>query len=282
MPYTVLITGANKGIGYEAVKLLAQKKPDAIILLGSRSTKNGEDAIAKMKSSAPSHDFSNVKVLPIDITSSSSLFSAAEHVKSTYTTLDALIHNSGISELDGDGKHPAIFDVNVRGAKDCVATFAPILTPKTGIITVVSSEVGAWYTATVDPSTKAKLEDIEGVSWEKVEGWMKDWEAMADGKEAKEKWVPLDKGMIGSKYCASKGILNPWLRKYAATHLEVRFAVVCPGYCATELNHFQGPRPASAGGESIIWPVLNEFESGKFYQDGKEMAFAQELPDWAK
>jgi NAD(P)-dependent dehydrogenase (short-subunit alcohol dehydrogenase family) len=120
------------------------------------------------------------------------------------------------------------------------------------------------------------------VTWDKVEGWMKDWEAFADGGEAKDKWVPLDQGMIAFKYCVSKAVLNPWLRKYAAAHPEVRFAAVCPGYCATDLNHFQGFRSASAGGESIVWPLLNEFESGKFYQDGKAMAYAQDLPDWAK
>lgn len=281
MSPTILVTGANKGIGYEAVKLLSQRKPEATILLGSRSTKNGDEAISKMKSSVPNHPFSNVKVLEIDITSSSSLKSAVEKVKSEYSTLDVLLHNSGISNLNGDGKHPDVFNVNVRGAKDTIEAFLPILTPKSGEITVVSSEVGAWYNHEVDASVRKEFEDVDAVTWEKVEGWMNDWEKFAAGKEAKGKWVPLDKGMIGSMYCASKGILNPWLRKFAKDHKEVKVAVVTPGYCATELNNFSGPRSAEQGGESVIWPILNQYESGKFYEDGKDRSYDEALPDWA-
>jgi NAD(P)-dependent dehydrogenase (short-subunit alcohol dehydrogenase family) len=76
-------------------------------------------------------------------------------------------------------------------------------------------------------------------------------------------------------YMASKGMLNPWLRNFAKTHKEIQLAVVCPGYCATDLNGFAGTRPAEKGGESIIWPTFNEFESGKFYYDGKEVGYDQ-------
>lgn len=56
--------------------------------------------------------------------------------------------------------------------------------------------------------------------------------------------------------------------------------VPCPGYCATELNNFSGPRPASVGRESISWPVLNHFVSGHFYQDGKELPLVHPIPQW--
>jgi NAD(P)-dependent dehydrogenase (short-subunit alcohol dehydrogenase family) len=171
---TILVTGSNKGIGYEAVKLLSIKQPDTTILLGSRSVQNGNEAIEKMKSSDLSHPFVNIKVLELDITASSSLASAVEHIRSTYHTLDFLIHNSGISELNGDIKHPAIFDVNVRGAKATIDAFLPILTPHTGKITVVSSQVGSWYQHGVNDEIRKEFEDIDNVTWEKVEGWMQD------------------------------------------------------------------------------------------------------------
>lgn len=229
MPYTILVTGANKGIGYEAVKLLSMRKPDATILLGSRSIKNGEDAISKMKSADSSHSFSNIKVLEIDVTSSSSLSSAVEHIESTYSTLDSLLHNSGIAYLDGNDKHPDIFNVNIRGVKAVIEAFLPLITPKTGKITVVSSQVGAWYQNGVDENVRKQFEDIDGVTWEKVEGWMQDWEKFAAGEQAKEKWIPLEKGVLGSMYCASKGMLNPWLRKWAKDHKDQKLAIVCPG-----------------------------------------------------
>jgi NAD(P)-dependent dehydrogenase (short-subunit alcohol dehydrogenase family) len=278
MPYTILVTGANRGIGYEAVKLLSQEKPDATILLGSRTAQNGQAAIEKMKTSSPSSDFSNIKVVELDITSSSSLSSAVAHVKSTYSTLDVLINNSGIAELDGDGLSPAIFDVNVRGAKNTIEAFTPILTPQSGIVVFVSSQVGGWYTKAVGPKIQAELLDAQSTTWEKVEGWMADWRKMADGGKANGDWVPLDQGMTGSMYFVSKALINPWVRKYAVDHSDVRVAIVCPGYCSTGMTKFAAPREASMGGASIAWPVLNEFESGKFYQDGKQLGFDTGVP----
>lgn len=263
-------------LGYEAVKYIAQKKPEATVLLGSRSTKNGEDAIAKMKSSVQGFDFSNVKVIEVDITDAASLKAAVEHIKSTYTTLDVLLHNSGISNLNGDWKHPAIFDVNIRGAKASVEAFLPLI-PKGGIVDVVSSEVGPWYMSELDSSERAKL-DITDAKWDQIEAWMDDWEAFADGKPSDVKWVSLETGVVGSKYCASKAILNPWIRTFARTHPDIRTVVTCPGYCATDLNNNQGTRPASVGGESVAWPLFNDFESGAFYQDGIKKAFGSYAP----
>lgn len=74
-------------------------------------------------------------------------------------------------------------------------------------------------------------------------------------------------------------MLNPYLRNFAKTHPDVKLAIACPGFCATDLNGHRGTRSAEAGGESIIWPTLNEFESGKFYEDGMEKEFDQAVPE---
>jgi NAD(P)-dependent dehydrogenase (short-subunit alcohol dehydrogenase family) len=279
MPHTILVTGSNKGIGYEAVKLLAQEKPDSTILLGSRSIQNGEDAIKKMKASVEGHDFDNVRVLQIDVSDPASIDAAVQHVKSTYQTLDVLLHNSGIMKLNDDWMHPAVFDVNVRGAHDTIEAFTPILTPKKAMVVVVSSQVGPWYTHALPSETREKLNDIENVTWERVDGWLKDWDLFASGAPSQEQWVPVQKGILGSKYFASKALLNPYLRKYATLHPEIDVAVVCPGYCKTDLNDDGGgDRPASVGGASVSWPILNKFKSGLFYQDGVEIAYSYESP----
>lgn len=72
-PQSIVVTGANKGIGYEAVKHLAQKLPNTIIYLTARSQSNGQDALAKMKKEASAHDFSNVRIVLLEILDPSSI-----------------------------------------------------------------------------------------------------------------------------------------------------------------------------------------------------------------
>ena len=93
----ILVTGANKGIGYETVKQLAQQLPKATILLGTRSVDNGDQALQRMKADDPTTAFARVHPIVIDVTDLKSIAKAVEQVRSTFGRLDILINNSGIS-----------------------------------------------------------------------------------------------------------------------------------------------------------------------------------------
>jgi NAD(P)-dependent dehydrogenase (short-subunit alcohol dehydrogenase family) len=226
----ILVTGANKGIGYEAVKYLSQHKPNDTILLASRSIKNGNDAVEKMKSSVPDHAFSNVEVVQLDITDTASIEALVEQIRAKHGKLDVLVHNSAISNLNGDAMSPEVLEVNVRGARNTVEAFLPILPKHRGTVVLVSSEVGPWYMSQLPEPTKKALDDVKNVDWTKIEHWLKDWSSFTKGQESEFKWAPVT-NMIGQAYCFSKGIVNAWTRSFAIQHPEIKVALVCPGYC---------------------------------------------------
>lgn len=271
---SIVVTGANKGIGYEAVKYLAQKLPaSSKIFLTARSQANGDAAIAKMKESVPNCDFKNVHVLLLEVLDQKSIDAAVATVKAECGTLDVLLHNSGILQVNGDLGHRQIFDVNVKAVKATIDAFVPILTKEKGKIIVVSSEVGTWSTHAMVPALQKKMALGKDLSWSDVEEWIDDWQRFKNGEAGvKEPWTAIDTLTSGA-YSVSKAFLNAYLRHYCATHPDIKLAIVCPGYCATDLNDNQGFRPASMGGESVVWPVFHDFESGHMYQDGKDMPF---------
>ncbi|KAJ9479600.1 Short-chain dehydrogenase [Pseudozyma hubeiensis] len=277
-PRSVVVTGANKGIGYEAVKQLSPKLPNATIYLTARTQANGDAAVQKMKQEVSSHDFSNVRVLLLEIVDPESVKRAVASVKEQSGTLDVLLHNSGISGIDGDYGHPEVFNVNVRGARATIEAFTTILTKGTGKVIVVSSEVGAWQTAALPKELQSKLLDAPNTSWDRVDAWIEDWLRLKQGKDGvKEAWNPVDQ-LVNSGYSVSKALLNAYLRHFALNDSAPKLAIVCPGYCATDLNNNSGYRSAAEGGESVIWPIFNEFEHGKFYQDGKQKPFDYAIP----
>lgn len=62
----VLITGANTGIGYEAVKALIQSPHPYHIFLGSRSVEKGNTAAAELRKGFPESP-STIEVLQVDV-----------------------------------------------------------------------------------------------------------------------------------------------------------------------------------------------------------------------
>ncbi|CAK4072565.1 unnamed protein product [Aphanomyces euteiches] len=126
-PLVHLITGANKGIGYEATRLLAERQRDqAIVLLGTRSMQNGEAAVAKIKQANPSFDYANVQLVQIDVSKKESIQAAADFVKSKYGNVHVLINNVGI---DGDAEGAEMcFNVNIFGVYDTLVAFHPLMT----------------------------------------------------------------------------------------------------------------------------------------------------------
>ncbi|CAF1691152.1 unnamed protein product, partial [Adineta ricciae] len=89
----ILVTGANRGLGFEVVKKLVNQSNSNkdLILLGTRDLKRGQDAINQLGSP------SNVHAFQLDTSSSDSIAQAANVIKQKYGgKLDILINNAGI------------------------------------------------------------------------------------------------------------------------------------------------------------------------------------------
>jgi carbonyl reductase 1 len=133
-----LVTGANKGIGYEVVKKLSANHPTDLILLGSRDQKRGEEAVAQLGSPV------NVKVLVLDTSSKESIEQAKQEIQQKYGGyLDVVINNAGIAKNElGLKALTDTFNTNFYGVKQMNDTMSPLLRDN-GRIVNVSSGIGA-------------------------------------------------------------------------------------------------------------------------------------------
>lgn len=87
---TILITGANTGIGFEAARVLAGR--GARVLLGCRSEEKANVAMGKIREQ---HSDADLAWIPLDLTSLKSVAVAAAEVKKE-PRLDVLVNNAGV------------------------------------------------------------------------------------------------------------------------------------------------------------------------------------------
>ena len=277
----ILVTGANKGIGYEAVKQLAHRLPSAHILLGTRTLDNGSTAIQRMRSEDAKTTFNNVQPLVIDVADGASVKQAVEHVKSTYGRLDVLINNSGIAVYKGDYRSPMILDVNVDGAHDVIESFAPIIPLASGLIIVTSSTVGTYATATFPAELQKLVTDrCASLTWPELRALREDWELYLAEKPSRHQWTPRDQLHGYATYQTSKALVTTYARMRAAQQPTPKLVLVCPGFCKTELNDHKGTDTPAKGAESVTWPLFHpdKAEHGHLYQHGKKLPFVEEAP----
>ncbi|CAK4096308.1 unnamed protein product [Aphanomyces euteiches] len=264
-PLVYLVTGANKGIGYEIVRILSERLGDeGVILLGTRSLENGQAALVKMKQTNPLFSYENVQLLPLDVVNSNSIQAAAELVKTTFGSLHALINNAGISG-DSEGAD-ACFNVNVFGVQEVLATFLLIMVPNQSINVVVASVVGAWTSAAMSPEHQAIFADYTSLHMPAL--------------QALQSWPGVDKTF--GVYGVSKAMVLGLARKFAHEHPDIKTVMVCPGYCATDINANSGPRSAAEGGERVAFPLLHpeNTKTGRFYIDDLEHGFNVPMPQF--
>ncbi|MED3947143.1 MULTISPECIES: SDR family oxidoreductase [Priestia] len=139
-----LVTGGNRGIGYELVRQLAMK--GFKVILTSRNSETGHKAVQKLKDS-----YLDVSFVVMDISSEASIRQAAATVSEQYGRLDVLINNAGIY-LDKNQKlvnlDPSVLEktleTNFFGAYHVIRSFMPLMEQQAyGRIINVSSEYGA-------------------------------------------------------------------------------------------------------------------------------------------
>jgi NAD(P)-dependent dehydrogenase (short-subunit alcohol dehydrogenase family) len=124
---TVLITGANKGIGHEVARQLAAK--GFHVFVGARNAKAGRKAAEQIAKECGKATF-----LEIDVTDNDSVTTAAREFSNVEDHLDVLVNNAGII-VDGDDAILEISDelfrktleTNTIGALRVTREFASLL-----------------------------------------------------------------------------------------------------------------------------------------------------------
>jgi len=143
---TVLITGANKGLGRETARRLIADGHD--VWAGARDPERGREAAEELRARA----------LVLDVTSDASVDAAARTVaEATGGSLDVLINNAGITggavaaEEETAGHLLSVYDVNVLGVVRMLHAFLPLLQRSDAPVVVnVSSGLGS-LTYSADP-----------------------------------------------------------------------------------------------------------------------------------
>lgn len=212
-----LITGANKGIGYEAARRLAAA--GWTVWLGSRDLDLGHEAATKLAEAG------DVRPVQLDVTSDDSVTAAAKEVDAESGRLDVLINNAGIA-----GRRVAptetvaadfvpVFGVNVLGPVRVTNAFLPLLrAAEHPQVITVSSGLGS-FGRTTDPDR-------------------------------------LESTLHGLVYPSSKASLNMITSQYARSLPEITFTAVDPGYTATDLNGHQGIQTVEQGATVIVETAL--------------------------
>lgn len=144
MKRVALVTGGNRGIGYELVKQLAEGGFQ--VILTSRDAKKGYEAAQKLRESGLDVSFEE-----LDVANQESVRQAAAAVQEQYGRLDVLINNAGVYLDEHEGllaMDPAILEetmaVNFFGACYVTRFFMPLMEKRGyGRVIHISSEYGA-------------------------------------------------------------------------------------------------------------------------------------------
>lgn len=81
----ILVTGANRGIGFSIVQALAQRSSGLCLLVASRSIENANTAVKHLKDSNPNTDFHPIE---LDVSSDKSVKAAVDMIKDKFGKLD--------------------------------------------------------------------------------------------------------------------------------------------------------------------------------------------------
>ncbi|CAL9592812.1 3-oxoacyl-[acyl-carrier-protein] reductase FabG [Streptomyces sp. enrichment culture] len=204
-----LVTGANRGIGYETARQLAAE--GVRVLLAGRDREAVAAAAGELRGAGLA-----VEPLVLDVTDTDSIREAAAEVERTYGRLDILVNNAAI-RVEEYGRKPSqqplaqwreTFDTNLFGVVEVTRAFLPLLLRSpAGRVVNLSSLLGSIGTHG-DPDSYAYSDMFKSLP----------------------------------AYSASKSAVNSWTvhLAYELRDTPVKVNAVHPGYTRTGMNDGEG------------------------------------------
>lgn len=210
---TTLITGANKGLGFETARRLIAA--GHTVYIGSRDAERGRRAAERL----------GARTVQLDVTDDASVAAAAKTIEAD-GGLDVLVNNAGIEGRNEDNEvigaadvtpdmMRQVFETNVFGTVRVTHAFLPLLRRSASPVVVNLSSGLASLTRVATANTPTHA--YPGVS-----------------------------------YPASKTAVNMITVQYAKAFPNMRINAVEPGYTKTDLNGNTGIQTVEQGAEIIV------------------------------
>jgi len=228
-----VVTGANRGLGFETCRQLAGR--GITVVLTSRSRERGEAAAGQLRSEGLEVHFQ-----PLDVTDGAAIAALSARVAEQFGRLDILVNNAGIFADPYDAADPgpaSVFnaeldtlrrslETNTYGALRMAQALIPLMKGRGNVVNV-SSGMG-------------QLSDMNGCC---------------------------------PGYRLSKTALNALTRILADElgHSRIKVNSVCPGWVKTDMGGAGAERSLEQGAAGIVWAAClpEDGPSGGFFRDGK-------------
>jgi NAD(P)-dependent dehydrogenase (short-subunit alcohol dehydrogenase family) len=156
-----LVTGSNRGIGFETARQLGQQGVRVIVT--ARTEREAADAASKLRGEGI-----EAEALALDVTKAADRAVAAKFIESHYGRLDILVNNAGIGPADGliglrasestEDELQSIFNINLFSLVALTREFLPLLKKSdAGRIVNLGSILGSLTLQAMDASPIAPL-----------------------------------------------------------------------------------------------------------------------------
>jgi NAD(P)-dependent dehydrogenase (short-subunit alcohol dehydrogenase family) len=229
-----LVTGANKGIGFEIARKLGEN--GITVLLGTREDSRGQDAADRLASNGV-----DAHPIRIDVTEPAAIQSAVGHIRDEYQRLDILVNNAGILIDPQTG----ILELNPSVFQNTLETnaFGPLLLSQACVPLMKTHRYGRIVNMA---STLGSLTDI--VHPDSAYGAVR-----------------------ASAYRLSKTLLNGitalMAKELRGTNILVNSA--CPGWVRTDMGGGEAPLTPAQGADTPVWlaTLPDDGPTGGFFRE---------------
>eukprot|EP00277_Geminigera_cryophila_P005360 CAMPEP_0179423626 /NCGR_PEP_ID=MMETSP0799-20121207/11120_1 /TAXON_ID=46947 /ORGANISM="Geminigera cryophila, Strain CCMP2564" /LENGTH=395 /DNA_ID=CAMNT_0021197953 /DNA_START=63 /DNA_END=1251 /DNA_ORIENTATION=- len=312
----VVVTGGNRGIGYEICRQLTSKGYQ--VLLTSRNPSAGKRAVNQIQ--RQQHDLLVQRHQAggghqLDVTDPQSIKRLVLFVRDNFGTCAALINNAAVANNAADPltaiSAQRLINTNCFGALHVTRGLMPLL-EDTGRVVMVSSrsaaisrfaqplhtllDSAASHELALEALMKKYIDELDAGRWREG-GWPSaglsipkppflDLPADANGRihvRANSLGVYLTAGGHHTSYCVSKGGMNAVTRLLAVEALGllgpgVCVNACCPGWVQTSMAGPLAPSTVSRGAATPVYLVSQEVQStGNFFAESRWMPFSANL-----
>ncbi len=235
--HIAVVTGANRGIGFEICRQLAKK--GILVILTSRDEAKGLASCKKLEK-----EELNVRFCQLDVTSAASINRLWSFLQKEFSRCDILINNAGVF-LDKAGPNdvdfPSVFNAHTETIRQTMETnvYGPLLLSQALVPLMKRNNYGRIVNLS---SGLGQLSDMNG-------------------------------GSPG--YRISKAAINVLTRVLNDELKEANILVnsLCPGWVKTDMGGPNATRSVTEGADTAVWlaTLPDGGPRGKFFRDRKEI-----------